>query len=100
MEPLEEAIMDYVYENRGRQVSVYDLLGKLNLSVPALRAGADRLREVGFIETIEFDGSTQISEKGIREVRALTGDRTSDDQRSICCFLYKQIAASAKTARL
>ncbi len=69
MEPLEEAIIYYLYENRDRTVSVYDLQGVLSLPVPALRSGADRLREAGLIESIEFDGSTRISQKGIREIK-------------------------------
>ncbi len=69
MEPLEHAIMSYLYENRKRKVSVYDLQETLSLSIPALRSGADRLREAGLIESVEFDGSTKISEKGIRRMR-------------------------------
>lgn len=69
IEPIEEAIIYYLYENRGRKVSVYDLQATLNLSVPALRSGADSLREAGLIESVEFDGSTSISNKGIREMK-------------------------------
>ncbi len=68
MEPLEEAIMEYLYDNKDREVSVYDLQTALGQPIPVLRSSADKLREAGYIDSIEFDGTTKITTRGIRKM--------------------------------